>query len=221
MKRYALIVAAGTGSRMNAGLPKQFMQLSGRPVLFYSLSSFYNYDQAIEIILVLSENEIERWKGLCSEFNILIPHLIVSGGATRTKSVQNGLRFVNEGLVAIHDGARPLVSAELIDNCFQSALVYGSGVACVQPKDSIRIVEGNSNRALNRDDYRLMQTPQTFQVELIKMAFETSGNEDSTDDATIFERAGHIISLVNGDYKNMKITTQEDLIIAECFLKVY
>ncbi|MBC7391593.1 MAG: 2-C-methyl-D-erythritol 4-phosphate cytidylyltransferase [Opitutaceae bacterium] len=219
MKRYALIVAAGTGSRMNAGLPKQFIILAGKPVLFYSLSAFYSYDPLLEIILVLSGNEIARWKGLSAEFNISIPHTIVAGGATRTESVRKGLDLVSEGLVAIHDGARPLVSIEIIDNCFKSALSSGSGVACVQPKDSVRLVEGDSNKALNRDDYRLMQTPQTFQVELIKKAFEICGNGSSTDDATIFELAGYQVSLVNGDFKNIKITTQEDLTIAESFLK--
>ena len=216
MKRYALIVAAGTGSRMNAGLPKQFLILSGKPVLFYSLQAFYNPET--EIILVLSSEEIPRWEQLCKTYEITIPHKIVSGGQTRTESVYNGLLLLEDGLVAIHDGARPLVTKELIENCYESALKYGSGVASVHPKDSIRKANEFDNQAVNREDYRIMQTPQTFKVKELKNAFDLYGKQSSSDDATIYEKAGFQVVLVNGNYANLKITTPEDMLLAEAML---
>lgn len=219
MKRYAIIVAAGTGSRMNSGLPKQFLQLCGKPVLYYSLQAFYQNASDTTIILVLAEQESERWLKLCTEYKIDIPHDIVFGGATRTESVLNGLNAIKEeGIVAIHDGARPLISNEIIENCFQSAIENGTGIACVKPKDSIRIVSGEENKAIDRDDLRLIQTPQTFTSSIIKNAFLKNGAESSTDDATIAEKAGYKIYLVEGSYLNFKITTPEDLLLAESLL---
>lgn len=219
MKRYAIIVAAGTGSRMNSRLPKQFLQLCGKPVLHYSLQAFYDNSSNTKIILVLAEQEVERWLKLCIEYKIDIPHEIVIGGATRTESVLNGLNtFDEDGIVAIHDGARPLVSNEIIENCFQSAIKNGTGIACVKPKDSIRIVSEEENKAIDRDDLRLIQTPQTFTSSIIKNAFLKNGAESSTDDATIAEKAGYKIHLVEGSYLNFKITTPEDLLLAEALL---
>lgn len=219
MKRYAIIVAAGTGSRMNSGLPKQFLPLCGKPVLYYSLQAFYQNASDTKIILVLAEQEAERWLKLCTEYKIDIPHEIVFGGTTRTESVLNGLNTITEdGIVAIHDGARPLVSNEIIENCFLSAIKNDTGIACVKPKDSIRIVSGEENKAIDRDDLRLIQTPQTFTSTIIKNAFLKNGAESSTDDATIAEKAGYKIHLVEGSYLNFKITTPEDLLLAESLL---
>lgn len=216
MKRYAVIVAAGTGSRMNSGLPKQFLLLNGKPVLYYSLLRFNQNDPATHIILVLAKEEVERWGRLCDEHQITIPHQIVIGGKTRTESVQNGLKAVSEnGLVAIHDGARPLVSNEIIEKCYESAFQYGSGVVSVKPKDSIRQIVRAENHALDRDTFRLIHTPQTFKSDIIKYAFKKFGKEASTDDATIVEKAGFRIFLVEGSYVNFKITTPEDLVLAE------
>ena len=219
MKRYAIIVAAGTGSRMNSGLPKQFLQLCGKPVLYYCLQAFYDNSSDTKILVVLAQQEVDRWLSLCSEYKINIPHEIVTGGATRTESVLNGLNSITEnGIVAIHDGARPLVSNEIIENCFQSAINNGTGIACVKPKDSIRIVSEDENKAIDRNDLRLIQTPQTFTSAIIKNAFQINGNESSTDDATIAEKAGYKIHLVEGSYLNFKITTPEDLLLAESLL---
>ena len=219
MKRYAIIVAAGTGSRMNSGLPKQFLQLCGKPILYYSLLAFHQNASETKIIVVLAEQEVNRWLSLCAEYKIEIPHKIVMGGATRTESVLNGLNTITEnGVIAIHDGARPLASNEIIENCFQSAIKNGTGVACVKPKDSIRIVSGEENKAIDRDDLRLIQTPQTFTSEIIKNAFLRNGTESSTDDATIAEKAGYKIYLIEGSYLNFKVTTPEDLLLAESLL---
>ena len=219
MKRYAVIVAAGSGSRMNAGLPKQFMILSGKPVLFYSLQAFFNHDPSTEIILVLSENDFERWESLCLQYKISIKNRIIKGGESRTDSVRNGLAHVTEGLVAIHDGARPLVSLELIEDSFKCAFNNGSGIPSVLPKDSLRIFKGEINQAVNREDYRIMQTPQSFQTDKIKEAYSDFGNEPNTDDASVFEKAGYLIILSKGDYRNIKITTPEDILIAEALMK--
>ena len=218
MKRYAVIVAAGTGSRMQSELPKQFMLLAGKPVLYYSLRAFHRGEVPCEIVVVLAASEIERWQTLCKEHAIDLPHTIAMGGATRTDSVRNGLALTKDGLVAIHDGARPLISQSVIENCFQSAAFHGSGVACVRPKDSIRRVEGTSNFAEDREGFRLMQTPQTFQTKIILDAFAKNMQGSSTDDATVVENAGMPIHLVEGDYKNLKITTPEDLALAEVLL---
>ncbi len=216
MNRYAIIVAAGNGSRMQSGLPKQFLLLQGKPVLYYSLLAFHTHHSATKLIVVLSKEEQTRWQKLCLDYSIRIPHRIVFGGATRTESVRNGLDVIDsEGLVAIHDGARPLVSHEIIENCFVSAQKFGSGIACVKPKDSIRQVNGSNNQAIDRDSLRLIQTPQTFQISLIKKAFETCPNEISTDDASIAEKAGFKVFLTEGSYLNFKITTPEDLVLAE------
>ena len=204
---------------MNAGLPKQFILLSGKPVLFYSLLAFHNNDPATKLIIVLAKEEIARWNQLCLDFKINIPHEIAAGGDSRTESVRSGLLLTGEGIIAIHDGARPLVSNEVIENCFLSAINSGSGIASVKPKDSLRVILRNTNKAVDREDYCLMQTPQTFLSEKIKKAFEMPGNQNSTDDATIFEKAGFEVVLVKGDYRNIKITTPGDLAIAEALLK--
>lgn len=212
-------MAAGSGTRMDSEVPKQFLILKDKPVLLYSLQAFFDQDPNTQIILVLASQELPRWDKLCNEYAIVIPHQIVIGGNTRTASVQNGLNVIKtDGLVAIHDGARPLISTDLIQQCFLSAQISGSGVASVKPKDSIRQVSKDKNQALDREALRLIQTPQTFQVGLIKAAFVKYGNKASSDDATILEKAGHLVRLVEGSYHNIKITTPEDMILAEALL---
>lgn len=204
---------------MNSELPKQFLLLRQQPVLAYSLAAFYRNDPTTTIIVVLSPQEVDRWQSLCQHYQITIPHQIALGGATRTESVRNGLAYVSEpGLVAIHDGARPLIDNDTIERCYASALVQGSGVAAVSPKDSLRWVEHGSNKAIDRNNVRQIQTPQTFQTALVIQAFQLLKNATATDDATIVEQAGHPIQLVEGSYCNLKITTPEDLAIAETLL---
>lgn len=205
---------------MESEVPKQFLLLQGKPLLFYSLHAFYKYDPQTELIVVLAMTELPRWKRLCEEYHIHIPHQTVTGGATRTESVKQGLALVKEeGLVAIHDGARPLVDSAIIERCFTSAALHGSGIAAVKPKDSIRQVNGDASTALDREQLRLIQTPQTFQVSLIKSAFAQFGEEASSDDATVLEKAGHFVHLVEGAYTNFKVTTPEDLELAHSLMK--
>ncbi len=222
MKKYVVIVAGGKGLRMNAALPKQFIPIHGKPVLMRSIETFYNYDNNIDIVLVLPEAEIETWQILCNRHSFTIIHQIIAGGETRFDSVSQGLKLIgNNGLVAVHDGVRPFASTETIENCFQTAAKLGNAIPAIELVDSIRKIENNQNIAVNRTDYRLVQTPQVFDIKMLKKAYEKASSESPanfTDDASVFSFAGHTIQLVNGNRENIKITTHFDLIIAEALI---
>ncbi len=212
MMKYALIVAGGRGSRMQSTTPKQFIEVGGLPILMRAIRAFYQYSQTIKIIVVIPEEHFTLWSKLAENHHFNIPCQLVKGGKTRFESVKNGLHSIeNEGLVAIHDGVRPFVTSQLIDQCYKSADEYGSGVAAVIPKDSSPELTETGNRTVNRHQYRLIQTPQTFEVSIIKQAYLSADNTGFTDDASVAENAGIVISLVDGDYSNIKITTAEDI----------
>ncbi len=218
MQKYAIIVAGGSGARMKSSLPKQFLLLNCQPVLMHTLKAF-DFDQ-IQITLVLPVEQIQFWQKLCKEHSFEVPHKIVHGGETRFHSVKKGLDSIdgNEGLVAIHDGVRPLISRDIVSSSFDQALTHGNAITSVPLKDSLREVSARSNQAVDRSKFRLIQTPQTFQLSLIKEAYETSYQSTFTDDASVFENNGGSIHLIDGDYRNIKITTPEDLLVAESFL---
>ncbi|MGB3467900.1 MAG: 2-C-methyl-D-erythritol 4-phosphate cytidylyltransferase [Cyclobacteriaceae bacterium] len=218
--KYAVIVAGGKGLRMNSELPKQFMELEGIPVLMRTVNAFFFAERSVQIILVLPEAHHDYWDKLVRKHNFTIPHQVVSGGSTRFQSVRNGLQAiqVNEGVVAIHDGVRPLVSADVINMTYDVASREGSAVTVVPSKDSIRRKTDGGSESVARSDYLLVQTPQTFRISLIKNAYDREEQVSFTDDASVFEGAGEMVSLVNGDYKNLKLTTPEDMIIAACLL---
>lgn len=219
MKRYALIVAGGSGTRMGATVPKQFLNLKGKPILMHTLHAFASA-RVDEIILVLPEAFLENWHSLCRSHQFIIPHKTVIGGNTRFASVQAGLRLVeDQALVAIHDGVRPVIQGPLIQNGFETALEHGSAIAALPLKDSIRVrtTEGHTE-SVNRADYFMVQTPQTFQSSLIKKAYDQQYAATFTDDAGVFETLKKEVTLIQGDYKNIKITTPEDLAIAALFL---
>lgn len=220
-KEYAIVVAGGKGTRMRSSVPKQFMPLAGLPVLMHTLNAFRRYSKRLEIILVLPDDDVATWKNLCIENNYTVPVTVVHGGESRFQSVKNGLSAItiNDGLVAIHDGVRPLVSEDIIGASFRIAAVHGSAVAAVRLKESIRKTDQDQTIAVDRSDYRLIQTPQTFDLQLIKAAYNRKEEPSFTDDASVAERAGHKISLYEGSYGNLKITTPEDLIIAEALLR--
>jgi 2-C-methyl-D-erythritol 4-phosphate cytidylyltransferase len=220
-KEYALIVAGGKGTRIKSRLPKQFLELKGKPILLHTLEAFYRYSEKIEIVLVLPEDDFEIWKAICKKFNFNKPVILQKGGETRFQSVKNGLsKIEGPGLVAIHDGVRPLVSEDIIGASFRLAAVHQSAVAAVRLKDSIRITDQDNTKAVDRSRFRLIQTPQTFDVDLIKQAYQMKEDVSLTDDASVAEKSGLVISLFEGSYENIKITTPEDLIIAEAFLNV-
>ncbi len=204
---------------MQSALPKQFLEINGTPVLMHTIRAFHRYSPALKIIVVLPADHCNSWQHLTTQHQFTLPHTLVTGGESRFASVKNGLNAIgNDGLVAIHDGVRPLISRQLIEDCFAAAAKTGSGVAAVAPHDSLRELNGG-NKSVDRQRYRLVQTPQTFKTSLIKAAYAAAGTADNvTDDASVAERYGHKITLVAGDYRNIKITTPGDLLIARALL---
>ena len=224
MKKYAIITAAGSGNRMKSEIPKQFLLLNKLPVLMHTINAIYIYDENIEIILVLSENKLKYWKQLCKKHHFTVKHTIVKGGETRFHSVKNALSRVpgtssTDELIAIHDGVRPLVSKATIERCFGTALKLGNAVPAVDVVESIRIIEQNTNKAVDRSKYKLIQTPQVFQGKLIKQAYNQNFIPQFTDDASVIEAAGYEVNLVQGNRENIKITTDLDLLFANILIK--
>ena len=221
MNKHVIIVAGGKGSRMKTDLPKQFLIVEDRPILMHTIEAFYNYDANIQIIVILPADQIVYWQEQIAKYDFHIRHKTAIGGSTRYDSVKNGLSQVADGLVAVHDGARPLVDWLTIEDAFQSAAKYGSGIASVKLKDSIRLVINNhENQSVDRESYCLIQTPQVFQYDIIRKAYEnSSSNIGFTDDASVVEHLGIPVHLTAGSYENIKITSPEDLIIAEAILK--
>jgi 2-C-methyl-D-erythritol 4-phosphate cytidylyltransferase len=219
LKKSAIIVAGGTGSRMNAGIPKQFLLLAGKPMLMHSIEAFYLAFPDISIILVLPANQFPSWRDLCARHGFTLPHRLVAGGETRFHSVQNALSVTGDGgLVAIHDGARPLVSASLIRDAFLTAGQLGNCIPAIPLGESLRMLQGAASRAVDRSEYRMVQTPQVFQTAIIKKAYLQEFREQFTDDAMVAESIGETIHLIDGDPANMKITYPCDLAAAEALL---
>lgn len=220
MKKYALIVAGGKGLRMGSEIPKQFLPLNGLPVLMHTLNAFEKVGN-IDIILVLPDSQLSYWKELCTQYHFTTQHQIVKGGDTRFHSVRNGLEVISEdALVAIHDGVRPMVTINIIEESYNLATKEGSAIAAIPLKDSLReqTLMGET-RTVNRSNFYLIQTPQTFQSSLIKEAYLNATHENFTDDASVLEEFGKRVKLFTGSDRNLKITTAEDLLIAEVLLK--
>ena len=216
MKKVALIVAGGKGERMNTDIPKQFLVLNDLPILMHSLNAFSHLDK---IILVLPRAQIENWEELCKQYNFILKHTVVAGGINRFGSVKNGLAKIDEGsIVAIHDGVRPLVSKNLI-NKLMGATKKGNGIIpIVAVKDSIRKVEGDKSKAVSRSNLYKVQTPQCFFASTLKDAYKQNFSLFFTDDASVLESNGGKIITIIGEEKNLKITTEEDLMLAEALI---
>lgn len=220
LPEYAIIVAGGSGSRMQHDIPKQFIPVAGKPILMHTIEQFYKYNSQIRLIVVLPKEQLEIWRSLCKEHNFTVFHMTVPGGNSRFESVKNGLDAVmGNGLIAVHDGVRPFVETETIKAAFAAAANHGSGVVAVSSKDSIRELTPDGSTAVPRANYKLVQTPQVFQATILKKAYEQPEQEYFTDDASVVESMGERITLVQGSYSNIKITTPEDLILAEAFAK--
>ncbi|MBB6609410.1 2-C-methyl-D-erythritol 4-phosphate cytidylyltransferase [Pontibacter sp. Tf4] len=220
LPEYAIIVAGGSGSRMQHDLPKQFIEVAGKPILMHTIERFYNYNPTIRLIVVLPQEQLDTWRELCRKHEFKLFHMTVPGGTTRFGSVKNGLGAVmGEGLVAVHDGVRPFVETETIKAAFEAAANYGSAVVAISPKDSIRELTGSGSKAVPRANYKMVQTPQVFNATILRKAYEQPEQEHFTDDASVVESIGETIALVEGSYRNIKITTPEDLILAEAFAK--
>ena len=216
MKKYAIIVAGGTGKRMNSAIPKQFLLLNGKPVLYYSINAFLNAYEDMQVILVLPEEYVAAGQEVIDAFFDYSRIQITIGGRTRFHSVQNGLQKVKEeSIVFVHDAVRCLVSTDLIHRCCEVALETGSAIPVVECLNSVRLVNGEENEALNRNNVKLVQTPQTFHSKILLPAFTIDYKDWFTDEATVVEAYGLKLQLLEGEESNIKITRPADLIIAE------
>jgi 2-C-methyl-D-erythritol 4-phosphate cytidylyltransferase len=220
-KTYAIIVAGGSGSRMQSALPKQFIELCGEPVLMHTIRAFYKSQSSPQIILALHGSYHDLWAQFCTKHNFTIPHKITTGGQTRFHSIKNAIATITDEdvLIAVHDAVRPLVSADIINEAYRCAAEKGTAVTAIKSRDSIRQINGDGSESLNRDNIYLVQTPQTFQSALLKKAYEQPYTDKFTDDASVVEQSGVAITLIEGDYSNIKITFPEDIIIAEALMK--
>jgi len=218
---YVIIVAGGKGLRMGTDIPKQFLPIGGKPVLMRTLERFREYSQALQIILVLPKDQQDYWKELCKEYNFNVEYLLADGGQTRFHSVQHGLAFIPddaEGVVGVHDGVRPFPSIDVIKRCYETARETKAVVPVVPVVETIRKI-GITSHTVPRNDYRLVQTPQTFDIHLLKAANQQPYKDDFTDDASVVESYGQTITLVDGNRENIKITTPFDLKIASLLVQ--
>lgn len=220
MERYVIIVAGGSGERMQLGVPKQFIPVGGKPVLMYTMAAFRSAIPDIQIVLVLPEKHIKLWKDLCTEFSCTISHTITAGGKTRFHSVKQGLRMIRpESLVGVHDGVRPFVSKQTILNAYDTAGKTGAAIPVVELNDSLRMISNGVTHPADRGHFRLVQTPQVFRSEVLIEAYQASYQKGFTDDATVVEAAGHTVTLTEGNFENIKITRTIDLAFAEVLTK--
>lgn len=217
--RYAIIVGAGKGERAGTDIPKQFIELNGLPVLMHTIKRFHESVGPV-IILVLNVHFHDYWEELCRKHAFEVPHELVKGGITRFDSVKNGLKAVKRrGTVAVHDAVRPLVSPDLIRKCYEQAEKLGNAIPAVPCRESLRKGTAMSSQGLSRDDYHLVQTPQCFSSTLLKRAYRQPFRNQFTDDASVVEKAGERIYLIEGEPNNIKITYPGDLIVAGALLK--
>ena len=218
---YVIIVAGGKGLRMGSDIPKQFLPIGGKPVLMRTIERFHAYAENLQIILVLPEAQQDYWRQFCEQYHFEVKYQLANGGQTRFHSVQNGLALIPddaEGVVGVHDGVRPFPSVEVIRNCYEAARTAKAVIPVIPVVETVRHLEGEGSVTVPRGDYRLVQTPQTFDIQLLKAANRQPYNEGFTDDASVVESYGHQITLVEGNRENIKITTPYDLKIAEVLI---
>ncbi len=218
MKRSVIIVAGGTGTRMGTEVPKQFLPLAGKPILMHTIEAFYNYDAGMEIIVVLPSDQRKYWHNLCKEKNFRIRHTCVDGGETRFQSVKNGLKHATGELIAVHDGVRPFVAKSVIVSCFEHAVMHSAVIPVIDVFESVRRVINGNSQTVNRNEYKLVQTPQVFHANVLKYAYMQQYVPAFTDDASVVEAFGISIFLVQGNRENVKITTSFDMQIGEALL---
>ena len=221
MKRYAVIVAGGQGVRMGADRPKQFLEIGGKPILRHTIEQFQAFDPKIEVILVLPAAQKAWWRNYCRQSGFLERYTMVSGGITRFHSVQNALAYVgDDGVVAVHDGVRPLLSRELLQRLFDAALEYPAVIPAVPVVESVRRMDGDKSVPVSRDGLVLVQTPQLFDAGVLKSAYRQPFSPSFTDDASVVEAAGGTVHIIPGDRINLKITTPDDLAHAASLLAI-
>ena len=218
---YVIIVAGGKGLRMGSDIPKQFLPIGGKPVLMRTLERFREYSPTLKIILVLPKAQQDYWKQLCEEYHFNVEYQLADGGETRFHSVQHGLALIpdeTEGVVGVHDGVRPFPSIDVIRRCYDTAREKKAVIPVIPVVETVRHLKGETSETVPRNDYRLVQTPQTFDIQLLKAANRQPYNDGFTDDASVVEAYGFDITLVEGNRENIKITTPYDLKIAEVLI---
>ena len=229
MSDYIIVVAGGKGLRMGSDIPKQFLPIGDKPVLMRTLERFREYSDDLQIILVLPEAQQEYWQELCKKYDFKVEYMLANGGQTRFHSVQNGLALVPddaEGVVGVHDGVRPFPSIEVIRNCYETARTAKAVIPVIPVVETLRHISLTSHplpltsKTVPRDEYRLVQTPQTFDIQLLKAANRQPYNDEFTDDASVVESYGHKITLVEGNRENIKITTPYDITVAEAIINI-
>ncbi len=222
MEKTVIIVAGGQGMRFGKDLPKQFFYIREKPLLMHTIELFHLYNRNIQIIVGIRDDYISHWESVCEQFHFDVPHLLSPGGETRFHTVKNALPKVNPGnLIAIHDAVRPLLYKRTIDNCYEAAELHGASLPCVEVHDTIRELTPGGSRWVDRSSFRLVQTPQVFRYDILINAYENEYSKDYTDDASVVEKAGVPITLVEGNPENIKITTAEDLSYAEAIFDSY
>lgn len=220
MKKSVIIVAGGVGNRMNNQLPKQFIEINNLPIIVYTINKFLKYNNKIEIVLVINPEFIEPWHEIEKKHNLSLKYKLAFGGKTRFESVKNGLEKITENnIVAIHDSVRPCVSIDTIERCFKIAQKLGNAIPVTNVNDSVRIISGIESKHFDRNLLKLVQTPQTFNYDIITKAYKQKYSEKFTDDASVVENLGIKINLVEGNKENIKITEKLDLLIAETLLQ--
>ncbi len=220
VKYYSIIVGGGSGSRMQSDLPKQFLLLNGKPVLMHTIEAFHFSELHPEIILVLNVDFHPYWEKLCEEYNFNIPHQLVRGGLQRFHSVKNALKLIkNNAIVAVHDAVRPLPGESTITSAFREAEKFGTAVTAVKSSSSVRQQRGEETVGLRREDIFLVQTPQVFKSDILHKAYKQNYRIEFTDDASVVERSGVEVRLVEGENSNIKITYPEDIVIAEALIR--
>ena len=220
MTHTVLIVAGGKGLRMGSDLPKQFLPIGGKPVLMHTIEAFHHFDRTMKIILVLPQEQQTYWQELCAKHSFVIEHTVVDGGETRFHSVKNGLACVNSGLVGVHDGVRPFVSPEVIKRCYELAAIKKAVIPVIDVVETVRHITETGSETVSRNDYKLVQTPQVFDAELLKQAYAQEYTPFFTDDASVVEAMGVSVCLVEGNRENIKITTPFDLKISSALVNV-
>ena len=219
MERYAVIVAGGKGLRMGSERPKQFLCIGGKPILMHTLEAFYRYDATIHLVLVLPHSHQPLWAELCEEHHFTLPYKLVDGGETRFHSVKNGLSAIpNQGVVAIHDGVRPFLHSNMLDRCFQAVKIKRAVIPVINVVDTVRQLTHDGSQTVDRNAYKLVQTPQLFKTSLLKQAYEQPYTTAFTDDASVVEAMGEKVALVEGSRENIKITTPFDMKVAEALI---
>lgn len=216
MKKHVIIVAGGKGTRMGGDIPKQFLPVCGKPVLMRTIEAFYAFDKEMHIVLVLPVSQQAYWKELCAEYRFDVPHDVADGGETRFHSVKNGLALLaGEGWVGVHDGVRPFVSQAVMNRCYAEAKMKRAVVPVIGVVETVRHLTGEGSETVPRDRYKLVQTPQVFETDLLRKAYRQEFSDRFTDDASVVEALGEKVYLVEGNRENIKLTTPFDLKLAE------